>query len=203
MSDRKRERESKRCAGKERAHASHPPNRIVGGGMLWCALALLVSQPPHPASLAPESDALPCVHPHAAPLKGGRRIAARLDFLSCPSRARVALRASVAMRPPQRWNGLPEDANRCSANQMSSASHVNERRRIAARLVLCRARRARGLRCAHRSLRGLRAVSRLPEDAHHCATSTLSSASRAGVALRASVAMLRPQGWAASSRSAI
>ena len=31
-----------------RAHASHPLNGIVGGGMLWCALALLVSQPPQP-----------------------------------------------------------------------------------------------------------------------------------------------------------
>ena len=55
--ERERERE-KESVDEERAHASHPPNRIVGGGMLWCALALLFSQPPRPASLAPESDAL-------------------------------------------------------------------------------------------------------------------------------------------------
>ena len=44
----------------------------------------------------------------------GERIAARLVLLMGASRAGVALRASIATRPPQRWNGLPEDAHRCA-----------------------------------------------------------------------------------------
>ena len=59
------------------------------------------------------------------------------------SRAGVALRASVAMRPPQRSNGLPEDAHRCATSHWSNASRVQDRRCSPARLVLCRARRAR------------------------------------------------------------
>ena len=40
-----------------RAHASHPANGIAGGGMLWCALAVLVSQPPRTLRrLHPEED---------------------------------------------------------------------------------------------------------------------------------------------------
>ena len=85
------------------------------------------------------------------------RIASRLVIcVSCASRAGVALRATVAMRPPRRRNGLPVDAHRCATNQLSSAPRVKGGRRIAARLVICPARRARGSRCAHRSLCGLR-----------------------------------------------
>ena len=55
----------------ERAHASHPLNGIVGGGMLWCALALLVSQPPQPCLGYAQRKNPSYATPHAAPLKRG------------------------------------------------------------------------------------------------------------------------------------
>ena len=55
-----------------RAHASHPLNGIVGGGMLWCALALLVSQPPQPCLGYAQRKKLPRTQPPTRPpLKGG------------------------------------------------------------------------------------------------------------------------------------
>ena len=174
-----------------RAHASHPLNGIVGGGMLWCALALLVSQPPQPClGYAQRMKPLRTPPPTRPPLKGGRTrwrrppcqsFYARLrrDAVQCcakpccamlryavmcswerahrcaagpptrASRAGVALRASVATRPPQRWNGLPENARVCATARLSSASRVQGGGCIAARMVLCRARRvARGGRAA-------------------------------------------------------
>ena len=44
--------------------------------------------------------------------------------LTRASRAGVALRASVATRPPQRWNGLPEDAHGCATSHWSNASRA-------------------------------------------------------------------------------
>ena len=56
-----------------RAHASHPLNGIVGGGMLWCALALLVSQPPQPClGYAQRMKPLRTPPPTQPPLKGGK-----------------------------------------------------------------------------------------------------------------------------------
>ena len=56
-----------------RAHASHPLNGIVGGGMLWCALALLVSQPPQPClGYAQRMKPLRTPPPTRPPLKGGK-----------------------------------------------------------------------------------------------------------------------------------
>ena len=56
-----------------RAHASHPLNGIVGGGMLWCALALLVSQPPQPClGYAQRRFSPRAPSPTRPPLKGGR-----------------------------------------------------------------------------------------------------------------------------------
>ena len=55
-----------------RAHASHPLNGIVGGGMLWCALALLVSQPPQPCLGYAQRKKPPRTQPPTRPpLKGG------------------------------------------------------------------------------------------------------------------------------------
>ena len=55
-----------------RAHASHPLNGIVGGGMLWCALALLVSQPPQPCLGYAQRMMPPLTPPPTRPpLKGG------------------------------------------------------------------------------------------------------------------------------------
>ena len=174
-----------------------PLNRIVGGGMLWCALALLVSQPPQPCLGYAQRKNPSYATPHAAPLKRGedalaptppdnRRTHGR-EVMLCnavlrrlcyakpccalqryammcswerahrcaagpptrASRAGVALRASVATRPPQRWNGLPENARVCATARLSSASRVQGGGCIAARMVLCRARRvARGGRAA-------------------------------------------------------
>ena len=112
--------------------------------------------------------------------------------LTRASRAGVALRASVATRPPQRWNGLPEDARVCATARLSSASRVQYGRCIAALMVLCRTRRARRSRCARRPpCYAVPCYGR----AHSCATGPLTRASRAGVALRASVATRPPQRW--------
>ena len=112
--------------------------------------------------------------------------------LTRASRAGVALRASVATRPPQRWNGLPEDARVCATARLSSASRVQYGRCIAALMVFCRTRRARRSRCARRPpCYAVPCYGR----AHSCATGPLTRASRAGVALRASVATRPPQRW--------
>ena len=75
---------------------------------------------------------------------------------------------------------------------MSSASRVHYGRCIAAQTVLCRTRRARRSRCARRPpCYAVPCYGR----AHSCATGPLTRASRAGVALRASVATRPPQRW--------
>ena len=79
-------------------------------------------------------------------------------FLGRASRAGVALRAAAAVErvarggraahigrcaTPQRWSCLPEDAHVCATNHFSNALRVKDGGCNAARLVLCRARRAR------------------------------------------------------------
>jgi len=66
----------------DRAHASHSPNRIVGGGMRRRALAMLVSQPPPPclACARGENNLLRTRPPTQPPLKGGRVTRAALPI---------------------------------------------------------------------------------------------------------------------------
>ena len=54
-----------------RAHPT-PSTGLRGGGMLWCALALLVSQPPQPCLGYAQRKKLPRTQPPTRPpLKGG------------------------------------------------------------------------------------------------------------------------------------
>ena len=54
--------------------------------------------------------------PPRSPLKRGKAHRCATGPFVARMRARVALRASVALRPPQRWNGLPENAHVCATN---------------------------------------------------------------------------------------
>ena len=67
--------------------------------------------------------------------------------LTRASRAGVALRASVATRPPQRWNGLPEDARVWATARLSSASRDGSLSNASRAEVALRASAAM-LRCA-------------------------------------------------------
>ena len=116
------------------------PNASRAGVALRASVAV---RPPQRWNGLPE-DAHACATNHksnASRVKYVHRCAT--GPLSNASRAEVALRASVAMRPPQRSNGLPEDAHRCATSHWSNASRVQDRRCSPARLVLCRTRRAR------------------------------------------------------------
>ena len=151
-----------------------PPTGLLGVGCSGARSRCSSPSPPTLPRLRPR--VMPSLRPPPrSPLKRGKAHRCATGLFVARMRARVALRASVALRPPQRWNGLPT--------------------RMSARRIIGEPRRARGSRLAHRSLRDLRNSDGLPEDLHVCAINHLSNASRARVALRASVAMRPPQGW--------
>ena len=189
-----------------------PPTGLLGVGCSGARSRCSSPSPPTLPRLRPR--VMPSLRPPPrSPLKRGKAHRCATGPFVARMRARVALRASVALRPPQRWNGLPTrmSARRIigeprrargsrlahrSLRDLRNGGTVCLKMRMSARLVLCRTRRAWGSRCAQRSLCDLRRGGRrgVPADAHRCATSHLSNASRPGVALRASVAMRHPGG---------
>ena len=160
-----------------------PPTGLLGVGCSGARSRCSSPSPPTLPRLRPR--VMPSLRPPPrSPLKRGKAHRCAINHLSIASRAGVALRAaSVAMRPPQRWNGLP---TRMSARRFIGAPRRARGSRLAhrslrdfrnggtvclkicmsARVIICRSRRARGSRFAQRSLCDFR---RSGEEAIGCA----------------------------------
>ena len=121
-----------------RAHASHPLNGIVGGGMLWCALALLVSQPPQPCLGYAQRKKPPRTQPPTRPpLEGGTTRWRRPPCQSFYARPRTHGREVAPCNAVPRYvmicYDMPCEAVLCSA---TLCYDVLLGERIGARLVL-------------------------------------------------------------------